>query len=241
MTEQWPPASHLMTYKMSVNLDHLDHPIVAEVSLPAPQNGESADISSFRYSRMGGDTAEDLEFRKKLYAAIGAVTVASGHAESAMKRVILVAEAKGETFQHVEKPWKVLVERLEVVASSGHEYSSQVDQILQWSKRRKIAERRNDVVHSYWWHWAGVGLARSRFTRSGETYTLTGNLEDLSAIEKDASLLFEYARRLDDIVLATWPQARFLNSDRSTPSAFRKSQASDAGESESGGLRGRPS
>lgn len=227
MTEQWPPSKHIMTYRMSMNLDHLDNPIVAEISLPASRNGESADISSFRYGRLNGDSADDFAFREKLYSAIGAVTVASGHAESAMKRVILVAEAKGETFEHIEKPWSTLVKRLDAIASSNHALSQQVGRILDWSKKRKIAEKRNSIVHSYWWHWAGVGLARSRFTKDGKTYSVTGNLEDISTIHKDAALLFEYARRFDSLVLSTWPQARFLDSDLSSSSAFRKPPTSE--------------
>lgn len=220
-----------MTYRMSIDLDHLDLPIVAEVSLPASQKGESADISSFRYGRLNGDSVEDIEFREKLYAAVGAVTVASGHAESAMKRVILIAEARGETFEHMEKPWSALVKRLAAIASSDHEVSKPVRDILEWSNKRDIAGRRNSVVHSYWWHWAGVGLTRSRFTKDGKTYTVTGNLEDFRTIHRYASLLFEYARRLDNLVLSTWPQARFLDADRSGPSAFRRSPSERDGES----------
>jgi hypothetical protein len=64
--------------------------------------------------------------------------------------------------------------------------------------------RRNDVVHAYWWDYAGGPVRRGRFRRDGTTATIVGTLEDLLL---DAEILSSVAMSLDDLVEPFWPQA----------------------------------
>ncbi|WP_324654097.1 hypothetical protein [Georgenia sp. H159] len=216
MTEQWPPPGAAFVYRFDHDFEHLSYS--AEVTVISRPHNADLDAATFRYGRLGGDTAADLSFRASLYERIGAVTVAGGHAEAAMKRVILSAEGKGQQFEHVDLNWTGLVKRLRRVVDSGHALSEPLSVILDWAERVNVKGRRDDVVHAYWWHWTGVGVTRSRFTRDGRSYTITGPLEDLRQLDRDSALIFEYARRLDDLVVSTRPQARLV----APPSAFAR-------------------
>ncbi|NCD17152.1 MAG: hypothetical protein EOL91_07535 [Actinobacteria bacterium] len=214
MTEHWPPPGHSFTYRMDVNLEVPRLSYSAEVSVVARPNGGENDIAAFRYERLGGTNGADLDFRSQLYPRIGAVTVAGGHAEAAMKRVILSAEEDGGSFRDVDLSWTALVKRLHRLAESDHVIAEPLSRVLSWAERRSIKKRRDDVVHSYWWHWAGVGVSRSRFTRDGQSYIVVGTLDQLEQLDRDAALIFEYARRLDELVESIWPQARLLEQGR---------------------------
>lgn len=102
---QWPQPNHKFAYTMNVNLESSPLSYSMEVTTQARPNTPGADIASFRYERLGGPVAADLEFRARRYERIGAVTVAGGHAEAAMKRVILAAELKGESFRGARGSW----------------------------------------------------------------------------------------------------------------------------------------
>lgn len=200
---------------MDVDLDEPRLSYSAEVFVVARPNEGENDIASFRYERLGGSNGDDDDFRAQLYPRIGAVTVAGGHAEAAMKRVILSAEGRGGSFKDVDVTWTALVKRLQKIAKSDHVLAEPLSRVLDWGERRNVKKRRDEVVHSYWWHWAGVGVSRSRFRRDGESYVVVGSLEHLAQLDRDAAIVFEYARRLDDLVVSTWPQARLL--DRQIP------------------------
>jgi len=225
MEEQWPPPNHKFAYTMNVELERPPLSYSMEVTTPARPNEASADSASVRYERLGGPVAADFEFRGRLYERIGAVTVAGGHAEAAMKRVVLTAELKGESFNDVDLTWRGLVKRLQRIAGSEHEIAEPLRSMLAWAERAKIKTRRDDVVHAYWWHWANVGVSRSRFNRDGSSYIVSGTVDDLSKLERDAAMIFEYARRLDDLVVSTWPRRGSLEiirfSEMSRPSAVR--------------------
>ena len=176
MTEHWPPPGHLITYRMDVDLDKPKLSFSAEVSVVArPKEGEN-DLAAFRYERIGGPTGADFDFRAELYPRVGAVTVAGGHAEAAMKRVILSAEEAGGSFRDVDLTWTALVKRLQRLAESDHVLAEPLSRVLGWAERRGVKQRRDDAVHSYWWHWAGVGVSRSRFKRDGQSYVVVGSL-----------------------------------------------------------------
>lgn len=211
MTEQWPPEGMSFIYQMDVDLENPKLSYSAQITVVKRPNDGAQDIASFRYERLGGADGEDLAFRDNLYRRIGAITVAGGHAEAAMKRVILSAEEKGETFEDVDLNWTELVKRLKRLVAAGHPLEQPLSSILEWSQRHQLKKRRDDAVHSYWWHWAGVGMSRSRFTRDGQSYIVSGTLDDLSQLDRDATLIFEYARRMDDLVVTEWPQARLIH------------------------------
>lgn len=61
------------------------------------------DIATFRWGRLGGSTEADVQVGHDPYQAVGAVTVAGGHAEAAMNRILIVAEDR-KTFADVDLP-----------------------------------------------------------------------------------------------------------------------------------------
>lgn len=53
------------------------------------------------------------------------------------------------------------------------------------------------MIHADWCDIAGCGVRRARFARGSNGATILASLTDL---EEDARLLFEYSRRLDELV-----------------------------------------
>lgn len=209
-SDQWPPPGHAFTYVMTVDLENPKLQYTAEVSVPGERGAGGVDLATMRWDRLGGPSPADVAFRSRLYEAIGAVTVAGGHVEAAMKRVILTAEKREEQFADVDLTWTDLSRRLERIVGDDGDFAAALGELLQWASTSEVKKRRDDVVHAYWWNLDGVGVTRSRFTRRGESYQLMSSLEQL---EEDATHLFTLARRLDDLVLGQWPQARLLSED----------------------------
>lgn len=56
-------------------------------------------------------------------------------------------------------------------------------------------------MHADWWDFAECGIRRTRFARGKSGVTILASLADL---EEDARLLFEYARRLDELLENDW-------------------------------------
>lgn len=207
MSDDWPPQGHNFAIRMDVCLEDPQLSYSAEITTPSAS--AVADIATFGWGRLGGPSGDDEEFRTELYRRIGAVTVAGGHAEAAMKRVLLVTEAKQGVFADVDLTWSDLVKRLRRVAAGTHELADGISQILRRAEEAGAKQRRDDVVHAYWWNYAGMGVSRSRFTRDGRSFITTS---DLATLDEDAKRIFTFAGELDDLVEGTWPQARLLTS-----------------------------
>lgn len=199
--DQWPPAGHHLSYTAEFKLAPPAPSYTLDVTIVG---GRPNDLATYRLDRHGGQSEADREFQCQLHEAIGAIAVAGGHAEAAMKRVLIVAE-RTVAFSDAELPWGNLVKRLKRVADGKHPMASRLFEILEWAARAGVKKRRDDVVHAYWWNFAEVGVTRSRFTRDGASYILFGDLEQLTA---DARVIFKYAQQLDDLVVSDWPQAR---------------------------------
>lgn len=211
MSNKWPPLKHSLIHRMKLHLEYPKLAFEADIAIPARGEDGASDIASFRFDRLGGPTAADIEFRKELYYHIGAIAVAGGHVEAAMKRVILAVEDDGSMFEDVDLMWSALEKRLRVIAQGSDKISEELASVLDWGERRKVKKARDDSVHAYWWHWSGVGVTRSRFARKKSGQVMYGAREDMSFLSKQASLLFRYAERLDDLVEDRWAQARLVN------------------------------
>ncbi|QAY71619.1 hypothetical protein [Xylanimonas protaetiae] len=194
-----------MTYHMEVKLDGV-MPYSLEVTVPPREN----DIASFRLDRLGGLSPADRRYRATLFEAIGAITVASGHAEAAMKRVLISLRGGTSQFRDVDKNWTELVKNLRRLDASQDQRATRVHEVLTWAETNGIKEKRDAAVHSYWWAFADLPVMRSRFERSGESSAQIGDMESLMA---HGDLIFEFARRLDDLVVSDWPQARLPHSE----------------------------
>jgi hypothetical protein len=217
-TEVWPPVGFSSYYAMKENLD--GH---AELSydLVLPGTFAEVDLATVRIGRHGGPNEEDLGFRGELHRHVGAVTVAGGHVEMAMKRLLLVLTSPPKAdFSTVDLTWTVLHKELVGLCDGSDDRRKQLAQVLDWGQQRDVKRRRDDVVHADWWEFAGCEVRRSRFVRGGKGKTILSSLNDL---DEDARLLTEYADRLDAFLGNDWIIARLPG-----PCHFRSGVSSSA-------------
>ena len=202
MTYEWPQPGHSSWYSTSENVDGRP-PLTYDVSMPSSMS--TFDLSTVRVGRHGGPSPEDEEFRQELFERVGAITVAGGHVETAMKRLLLLlTETKG-SFSLVDKTWTDLHNALVAQSAEGwDDRRSGLREVLEWGEANRVKTRRDNAIHAYWWIHAGCGARRSRFYRKQDGSTILAELTDL---EEDATLLFEYAWRLDELLGPDWPIA----------------------------------
>lgn len=203
MTDRWPVPGHKFWYKTEVKLDN-GYQLAFDLSLPRAL--DSWDMSTFRLGRHGGVTGSDQLFRARLYERIGAVTVAGGHAETAMKRLLLLLRQDSAGFSAADLVWSDLEKALiaEAAKPNPDARRKRLGRVLDWADQKQVKRRRDDVVHASWWDFDGVGVLRSRFHRKQNGAQIIGSLDQL---EEDAEVLFEYARRLDELLGEDWPRA----------------------------------
>ena len=204
MSDEWPYSTW---YRVDERIDGWP-PLSYDMSLPP--NRSTFDMSTLRIGRHGGPNAEDEAFRVELYRRVGAVTVAGGHVETAMKRLLLLFMGDVGGFSVVDKTWSDLHKAIEAECTGADERRISTAEVLSWGEEHKVKKRRDDVVHAYWWTFAGCGARRSRFYRKTEGTTIGAQLEDL---DEDASMLFEYAEMLDRLLWTDWPEARLPRSE----------------------------
>ena len=203
----WPPPGFTSWYTVSEQLDGQPE---RTFDVVVPSTFSNVDLSTVRVGRHGGANNEDREFRRALYGRIGAVVVASGHVEAAMKRLLLLLdEAPEAQFSLVDLNWTKLHELLRGHASESTERSQELCRILDWGEDNQVKQRRDNVVHAFWWNYAGLGARRSRFYRRSDGATINATLDDLT---EDADLLFEYAEKLDVLLGSDWIIARLPRS-----------------------------
>ncbi|MFD7896518.1 hypothetical protein [Streptomyces sp. NPDC059743] len=202
MSDDWPAPGHTFSYQMST---HLDGGPSFDLDITAPSARPSVDISTFRVGRHGGPDGADLAFRERLYGLIGAIVVAGGHVEAAMKRLVLLLRDDQGGFSLVDKTWSDLHKLLVAQSRRSLPQATALAVTLEWGEANELKRRRDDAVHASWWNWDGVGVIRSRFFRKQDGANIVCTFEDL---EEDTKLLFEYAERLDLLLGADWPQAR---------------------------------
>ncbi|MEU8502639.1 hypothetical protein AB0C86_38910 [Streptomyces lavendulae] len=207
MSNEWPPPGHSFFYRMEVQLDGFA-PYEMDVSIPSAR--EEVDIATFRVSRHGGPDEGDAAFRDRLYRILGEIVVAGGHVESAMKRLVLLLKGEQGGFSVVDKTWSDLHKMLLAQSRRSIPQAKELSEILSWGEQHDLKRRRDDVVHSSWWDWDGVGVQRSRFYRKMDGASLIGSFEDL---KEDAKLLASYAEKLDRLLGPHWPQARLPRRD----------------------------
>jgi hypothetical protein len=201
--EVWPPTGFRAYYTVSERI--VDEPEVS-YDLVLPGNFAEIDLATVRIERHGGPSDADLRFRAELYERIGAVAVAAGRVEMAMKRLLLVLTAPQKAhFSTVDHTWTTLVKKLREQCDASDSRRTQLAEVLDWSEEQEIKRRRDNVVHADWWDFAGCGVRRSRFARGKNGGTILASLADL---EEDARLLFEYASRLDKLLGNDWIIAR---------------------------------
>lgn len=208
VSSQWPRPGHAFTYKTKFVLDGFE-PFDFELSVPS--QAEQLDLSNLVYGRIGGPTTADVELRKELYYVIGTITVASGHIEAAMKRLILVLQGKRKRqFSLVDKTWtdlhKILTSACKKSdADPGLAKMRQALTLhLQWAERCRIKEHRDNFIHGSICDFAMPAVLLSRFYRKQDGQQILFKLEQIQEIAQN---LEEYARRLESLLQGVWHEA----------------------------------
>ncbi len=203
MTEQWPPPGHTFTYKTEIELAN-GYKTSFDVTLPSA--APNVNLATFRLGRHGGESNADRLFQQRLYTRIGAITVASGHVETAMKRLLLLLRGQSQFSDVADKTWSQLHRCLQSERTDADARRKRLRHVLQWGEKNHIHESRNDVIHSYWWIYDGCGVMRSRFYQNHDQDGVS-MVSSLAELDEYAQVLFEYARRLDDLLGEDWPRA----------------------------------
>jgi hypothetical protein len=164
---------------------------------------DSYDMATFRMQREGGSNSADHALRRNLFTLVGAITVAGGHIESEMKRILIRAEEnRGANFVDVDETWSGLEKRLAAVAAGDGPLAAEIGEALDWARRRRIKKIRDDAVHSTWELWEIGSAKRSRFRRRKDGEMIHGQIETFMS---HVPRMFEYVSRLAQI--ANWPTA----------------------------------
>jgi hypothetical protein len=197
--------------------EHLDGGLGASYQLSVPSAGP-ADLAAARVQRLGGPNASDLTYRQALYTAIGGIAVAGGHAESAMKRMVMVtrdsADSAASSLTAVSRmTWSGLEKELTAYAADDNCRVIGLAQTMKWAADNKIRDRRNNVIHGSWWDFDGVGVRFSRFFLDGSSSTIVGKFDYLT---ETYDLLVRFADALDDAVERRWPQIRLPKAEAPT-------------------------
>lgn len=199
-----PPWAPEWFYLLSIELEG-QPPIRFSATVPDLDTG---DFAGAVVQRIGGASSRDWAFRRRLYFLIGLVTVAGGKIEAAMKRAILVGRRdRRAEMALVDENWTTLERKLRMVAKAQTSeptipgWGEAVIRVLDWGVKERAKERRDDVVHAYWWDWADTNVTRSRFARSGQTFTIGGSLD---ALRHDGEVLLSYAGLLEELSGPFW-------------------------------------
>jgi hypothetical protein len=145
----------------------------------------------------------------EIFAAVGAVAVAGGHVEFSLQRLLLRlrwvdrggAEFDVQTHRAVvhSMMWKQLVDKINQHLKTHPR--PDVAALLERADQGRFGEKRNDVIHAYWWLDGGPGIRANRIPgrpRNGVAgWAIGGDTPDLFAI---AEKLFTFARDLEQLV-----------------------------------------
>jgi hypothetical protein len=180
MTETWPPPGHNFTYLHEADIG--GHHISFELTLPSAV--PELNLATVRLGRIGGETGADQLFRARLYAAVGKITVAGGHADTAMKRLLALLTGVGR-FSLVDETWSKLLRRLadQCPATTSDPRLKRLQHVLDWGETNRVKQRRDNAIHAYWWIYDGCSVTRSRFFHDQDGTLMIGSIDDL---EEDA-------------------------------------------------------
>jgi hypothetical protein len=203
MTEQWPTQGHNFVYKTEIALAN-GYRMTFDLTFPSATS--SVNLSTVRLGRHEGETNADRLYQQRLYTRLGAITAASGHVETAMKRLLLLLRRQVEFAEVADKTWSQLHRCLESERTEADARRKRLRHVLEWGEKNRVQQRRDNVIHSYWWIFDGYGVMRSRFYRDHDQngVNMVSSFEEL---DEDAEVIFEYAKRLDDLLGEDWPRA----------------------------------
>lgn len=186
--------------------ENLDDAPSAKYTLTIPAGFETTNIATLIVRRDGGETPADLRFRQALFTAIGSVTAAGGQVEAGLKRLLLILRGRGTEFSLVDETWAALEKKLRGLPAAGNPQHTELVAMLDWSKRKRLRERRHDVVHGSWWLYDGIGARVSRWPRNKAEgdFVLISSVEN---VQQTADQCWEYVDRIHTLIGDRWPRA----------------------------------
>jgi len=180
-----------------------------------PTAGANLDIPSLRPLRAVGrvDHSADALHQVRLFNAVGAVTVAGGHVEMAMRKVFVSLRGgvnRDLAGEDIPAEWSRLHEALlKLCESSTNDIATKLKALLDEAEADSLRESRNDIIHGYWWlipmQDDVATVARYYHPKSkqapGNAYPTYEQLQEVSG------RLFELASKLEALVTPEWPIA----------------------------------
>ena len=186
-----------------------------EAVIVAPANAalENYQLAGLRAKRHGGAHPADYALHQGLMQVLGGITLASGHVELEMKRILLTAKAEPAAgFADVDLGWKQLEEKLGEVSLANDLLASRLRPVLEWAEGKDIRERRNTAIHSAWCLYEIGHIEGARLPHKSHGQTRIDEHGELAAT---VGILWEYLGRLQKVV--TWPMAIYPPLPLDTP------------------------
>ena len=144
--EEWPPVGFSAFYTVTEKIDGQPE---RQYHVLLPSTFSKVDLSTIRVRRHGGPTDADKRYRDEFYKQVGAIAVASGHAEAAMKRLLLILKRPDEAhFAEVDGTWTSLTEQLQNECDGSDQKRLDLANLLEWAKENKIKIRRDNAIHA---------------------------------------------------------------------------------------------
>ncbi|MFA4081889.1 hypothetical protein [Mycobacteroides salmoniphilum] len=224
-----------------------DTNVLMDCTVVHPPGGDDMNIASMRPVRLknrpNGQT--DALHQVQLFHAVGSVTVAGGHVEMAMKRVLVTLRGgKNSDLAAADVPaeWSTLEDRL-LKSSKAQQTDLQraVYDIVSKPEVAGLRDGRNDVVHGYWWL-IPIGTAQlvsSRYYRpkANQPQDPAQMHPTLEMLQRLASDLFELAHALESLVTPYWPLAIIPGMERFGRGDFELESRADKQRTSSARLR----
>lgn len=214
--EMVAPSGHVPGKSVPFDMQHGDDiPQAASFTVVPPigDDDQRLDLASLRPVRVAGhdNAIADCRHRRRLFQAVGAVTVAGGHVEMALRKVLVsLTGGQNEDLggKDVSLDWSKLHTKIEDHCKrDASELAQRVDQLLKTAEASTLRDIRNNIVHSYWWVmaldsdevWSG-----RYYNRGQEPVCIVDTAENLY---QTADKLFEFAAELEALVAPLWPLA----------------------------------
>lgn len=200
----WPPKGHQFAYDVTSDLQVSGGSFKLSFQMTVPKD-RTTELATLRVSRMGGTTEADMKFRAELFSVVGSITVAGGHIEAAMKRLLLILSDEDSLFALADHQWSDLHKKLASQCNGGDDRRrKKLKDVLDWAERMNLRERRHTVVHGSWWLYSLEAVLVSRWPRKEDGYILVESLEGLNRLEQQC---WEFDQKLDLLADEDWPRA----------------------------------
>lgn len=189
--------------------------LLSDYTLVRPPGCDDMNLASMRPFRIKGkpDHRADTLHQVKLFHAVGSVSVAGGHVEMAMKRVLVTLRGGKNTDlagADVPAEWSVLQDTLKKASNPQlTDLQKAVFELLSGDVVTTMRDGRNDVVHGYWWliPMGTTGLVSSRYYRPKANQAPAQIHPTVEMLQQLATDLFDFADALEALVTPYWPLA----------------------------------